>query len=215
MRNQLIRVALSFASFAVFACGTGDVTLGNNEYSIMKTSSGGATGDGQHCSWAGGTTYNVGDTVPSQDTCNNCRCTAQGIACTTKVCAANDAGPGSCSYGGRDYPVGATFKSSDGCNDCSCSNGGAIACTERACAAACTFGGKVYKAGETWSDGCNGCACSATGQISCTAKACLVCVYNGTTYNVGDNYPAGDGCNTCSCLSDGTSACTTKPCAQP
>lgn len=47
-----------------------------------------------------------------------------------------DTGPGgSCEYGGQTYGPGDSFPSTDGCNQCSCSDGGAVACTRRACAA--------------------------------------------------------------------------------
>lgn len=39
-----------------------------------------------------------------------------------------------------------------------------------------------------------------------------VCVYNGTTYAVGDEFPAGDGCNSCMCTASGA-VCTALACA--
>jgi hypothetical protein len=40
----------------------------------------------------GGTTYQTGERVPSDDSCNSCRCTVRGVECTTAQCTANDAG---------------------------------------------------------------------------------------------------------------------------
>lgn len=41
---------------------------------------------------------------------------------------------GTCAYNGKTYAAGDSFPSADGCNTCTCSAGGAVACTERACA---------------------------------------------------------------------------------
>lgn len=242
--------ALTAFAVTVVACGSGDVSLGSNEYEIQKTGDGRATGDGRKCSWSGDvaapsaidggaasvdsgavvvdggaidagqapgmigqsadtpvssdtTQYAVGDTVPSPDGCNDCRCTSQGIACTTRACA------GSCTYGGKPRASGSSFPSTDGCNTCSCS-GGAVSCTERACAPqVCTFAGKNYNVGDSFSDGCNGCSCGAGGLISCTTMACPVCTFEGKTYYPGDKFTSG--CAGCVCGSGGIISCT--PCA--
>lgn len=232
---RLAVLSLSAIAFSIVACGSGDVNLGSNEYEIRKTDDGRATGDGKHCAWSGiaapgqidggsaidagrapgvggqsadtpvssDTQYAVGDSIPSPDGCNDCRCTAQGIACTTRACA------GTCTYGGKPRASGSTFPSTDGCNTCNC-NGGAVSCTERACApAVCKFAGREYKPGDTFSDGCNGCSCSEGGLISCTTMACSVCTYDGRTYNIGDTFTSG--CAGCVCGSGGIISCT--PCA--
>jgi len=37
------------------------------------------------------------------------------------------------------------------------------------------------------------------------------CLYNGTSYSLGDVFPAGDGCNSCTCMASGPS-CTALAC---
>lgn len=212
VRRNIARTYAVLPLFAAFACAcaSGDVTLGNN-YAVKKTSTGAPIGDGQHCSWTSATKYNIGDAVPSPDACNTCRCTAQGIACTTKACATGVSE--TCSYGGRDYANGASFPASDACNTCTCGAGG-VTCTELACGITCTRDGKVYQRGETITDSCSVCVCDKTGNFSCTANTCT-CTYNGSLYNVGDVYPATDGCNKCTCSSVGVSNCTAMPCSSP
>jgi len=40
------------------------------------------------------------------------------------------------------------------------------------------------------------------------------CLWEGTSYDVGDSFPAGDGCNTCTCGATGEVGCTKIACAQ-
>lgn len=54
------------------------------------------------------------------------------IACTMLL--GIDCGARDCEYDGKVHHNGDSFPSADGCNTCSCANG-AIACTEKACAA--------------------------------------------------------------------------------
>lgn len=205
------------SAIVVIACASGDVSLGSNDYVVQKTSAGGPTGDGSQCFWepssshgASSTRFTVGATVPAKD-CNACRCTAQGIACTTKTCP--DAGTAGCFYAGRSYPLGASFPSSKDCNTCTCQKSGVV-CTERACSLTCQYKSTILQAGESIQDGCVSCACNAAGQMTCSAvPGCAVCSYAGKTYSVGDTYPsATDACNTCACQADGTTSCTTKVC---
>ncbi len=162
------------------ACGGQTVSVGRTDGDLKKKKDGGPTGNGQTCSWddtvasdgsvtpAPNGPYRVGDTFPSPDGCNNCSCTAEGIACTEMAC---DPGPGTCTYEGKTYARGAKFPAVDGCNTCTCTEYGA-SCTEMACPNVC-YGsdGKIYKDGDTWSDGCNTCGCTGQ-QINCTAMAC-------------------------------------------
>ncbi len=77
----------------------------------------------------GGKGYKPGQSFKVR--CNTCVCTASGIVCTKMVCPPP---PSTCTYGGKTYNHGQSFPSTDGCNTCSCGAGGAIACTEMACA---------------------------------------------------------------------------------
>jgi hypothetical protein len=51
------------------------------------------------------------------------------------------------------------------------------------------------------------------GLAGCAAhdKAGDVCAYHGTSYAIGDVFPAGDGCNSCTCSASGVS-CTALAC---
>ncbi|AKT37495.1 hypothetical protein [Chondromyces crocatus] len=51
-----------------------------------------------------------------------------------------------------------------------------------------------------------------TGCIIVSNDSGETCTYEGTTYEVGDSFPAGDGCNTCSCTENGNVACTLMGC---
>lgn len=123
--------------------------------------------------------------------------------------------------------MGETFPAEDGCNTCRCEADGRVACTLIGCEPGdggasgggdvCQYGGKTYRAGDTFpsTDGCNSCSCGPGGSVGCTERACLPlggCAYGGKRYAVGDAFPSTDGCNTCSCGQDGTVACTRKLC---
>jgi hypothetical protein len=192
----LLFVALSTATLAMLpACSSGDVPVGATSASqdLKKQGNGSPSGNGSTCSWDGvtgydvatgtttstpGTTYKVGDTFKSPDGCNDCSCTAQGIACTLLACApgstdggAPDPGAGSCVYYGKTYASGATFRSSDGCNGCGCNNG-EVACTDAACAPA---------PGTCIKTGCSGEICSATSVASsCVFNATYACYATAT-----------------------------------
>lgn len=113
-RNASIVLALvGLSALAVTACSSGDVPVGATNTStqdLKKNKDGSSTGNGSTCSWdqsqpstspssgsgaAGDTPVdsgnaiqgNVGEAVPSPDTCNDCSCTAQGIVCTVRECA--------------------------------------------------------------------------------------------------------------------------------
>lgn len=217
-------IAVSFVSVVLFggafACGMGNVSLGDNEYQLQKTATGGSTGNGQTCSWGaasnvGSTSgtdavqYDVGASVPSPSSCNTCVCTTSGIACTKRAC------PAVCNVQGKGYAVGDTWMES--CNSCRCDPDGKAVCTKISCSATvCKYNGKEYRSGDTFKDvdGCNDCTCGAGGAIACTERACLVptCKYNGKTFNAGDQYPDVDCCNMCTCQTDGTSACGAALC---
>ena len=170
LSTSLAALATATALLAT-ACSSGDVAVGSSEQALQKSKNGTPTGNGKTCSWddtvsydaaTGKETYTpapdgpfkVGDSFKSSDGCNDCKCTAQGIACTEKACA----GGGTCAYNGATRKAGETFKSTDGCNTCSCSGDGSVACTEMACgtnpacteeAKACPDGSYVVRGGPT------------------------------------------------------------------
>jgi hypothetical protein len=181
-------VALTTSLVSVAGCSSGDIAVGSTEQALQKTKNGAPTGNGQTCSWddtvshdatTGATTttpapngpYKIGDTFKSSDGCNDCSCTAQGIACTLRACAPG--GGGTCSYNGKSYTAGAGFASSDGCNSCSCQADGSVACTEKACApVACTEDAKQCPDGSYVSR--SGPACEfapCPGDQACTTEA--------------------------------------------
>ncbi|RYZ03331.1 MAG: hypothetical protein EOO73_28120 [Myxococcales bacterium] len=85
------------------------------------------------CSYAG-KSYDVGDSFPDKDRCNQCACGESGeVSCTAKSC---ETGAG-CDYAGEHYDSGESFPSSDGCNQCACTSDGAVGCTTKACEATC------------------------------------------------------------------------------
>lgn len=186
---SLSLVALASSLLSVAACSSGDVAVGSTEQALKKTKNGGATGNGQTCSWddtvsydvATGTTtstpapngpFKVGDTFKSTDGCNDCSCTAQGIVCTLLACAPAPGG-GTCSYGGKTYGSGASFPSTDGCNTCACQANGSVVCTLRACAPAPTPGAckKTGCSGELCSDHDVASACIWNASYACYPTA--------------------------------------------
>lgn len=153
-----------------------------------------------------GVSYEVGDSFPSNDGCNTCSCTEQGVACTEMACE----GP-MCIQDGQFYLPGESVPSGDSCNSCFCMDDGSVACTGIACDI-CDYNGQVYTAGQSFpsTDGCNTCTCMQGGMVACTEMACVGCTYNGQTYQPGESFP--DACNTCTCMPDGSVACTDMAC---
>lgn len=86
--------------------------------------------DGEH--------YRAGESFPSSDGCNTCRCSESGdVACTLVYCEPPDAGPpdastGGCEVGNITLPEGEGIICPDGCNDCGC-NDGQLVQTLKAC----------------------------------------------------------------------------------
>lgn len=177
--------ALGFTALAVFvaapllACSSGVVNVGSTqEQELTRTTDGGATGNGQTCSfddvvWYDGETgqsgtvpskdgtYEVGDTFKAPDGCNDCTCTAEGIACTKKACT-SPGNPG-CTEEARQCPDGSfVVRTGPSCEFAPCPGEGG-----------CTVGGKHYAVGEGFvaPDGCNSCSCTKDG-VACTAMAC-------------------------------------------
>jgi len=88
--------------------------------------------DGEH--------YRAGESFPSSDGCNTCRCSESGdVACTLRFCAPLDAGTpdaapaDGCELGNITLPEGEGILCPDGCNGCSC-NGGQLIQTLIGCA---------------------------------------------------------------------------------
>lgn len=144
MSRSFITPALISSSvlFLLVACGGGTVTVGNTgstDQELQKTKSGGATGDGKTCTWAGTTvyeqygnsaaipTYSVGDEFKSFDGCNECECTDKGIMCTVKTCE-----PRGCDLSAKICPDGKTAVGRGGpkCEFAPCP--GEVACTDDA-----------------------------------------------------------------------------------
>lgn len=138
-----------------------------------------------------GKTYPIGATFPAADGCNTCTCTEAGPACTRKACLPS---PGACRRTGcsgqicSDQDVASTCEWRDeyACYkeaECTRQADGRCGFTPtpalKAClgktSGACQYGGKTYKAGETFpsTDGCNLCSCGEDGQVACTRRACL------------------------------------------
>lgn len=116
---------------ALFARGSVLIGLVGLVASFAGCSGSMVDGGAEACEYAG-ERHALGDTFPDADGCNQCSCTKEGVACTTKACV--DDG---CSYEGQRFAVGDSFPASDGCNQCSCESGGSVACTEKGCGDAC------------------------------------------------------------------------------
>lgn len=96
-------LAVAVLSFSIVACSSGEISVGTAEQSLLAKKDGGSSGNGSTCSWDGVVSYDVatgketvhsssdggyavGASFKSPDGCNDCTCTAQGIACTKRAC---------------------------------------------------------------------------------------------------------------------------------
>jgi predicted transcriptional regulator len=78
-----------------------------------------------------GIQYKVGEKVIAEG-CNLCKCSEEGLMCTSNDCEKIDNDPISkCKIGEQTYSVNETFEMD--CNTCSCTEYGLL-CTQRACA---------------------------------------------------------------------------------
>lgn len=133
-----------------------------------------------------------GSSFKSQDGCNDCFCTDNGIAaCTMKFCF-----PAKDARSRRDTESqcepGTNFKSKDGCNDCFCTKTGHAACTLRHCEQmqgdqpaaeeaplpkseiAPGAPGFSCDPGRSFKYQCNTCRCDVSGKMAaCTLRYCL------------------------------------------
>ncbi len=102
--SLVVLATLLPATLAISACSAGGESVGSTQQELKKRKDGGPTGNGRTCSWDDTVVYNaatgkattkpapngpygIGDAFPSPDGCNDCSCTAQGIACTLRACA--------------------------------------------------------------------------------------------------------------------------------
>jgi hypothetical protein len=102
------------------ACSSGDVPVGSAHQEIQRRGDGQPTGDGQSCSWEGTTLrlgegcgavptppgygpYEIGETFPAPDGCNECSCTERGIMCTVRDCAGDGV---ACTDDAKECPDG-------------------------------------------------------------------------------------------------------------
>lgn len=200
-----------------------------------------------------GKSYPTGKSFPASDGCNTCSCQSGQPLCTLLACT--DGGSGICfdsngnqvtcttlDAGATDaHPIdagGGDAGATDAGLTCFDANGKAIPCMSDA-GAGCTYNGKTYKVGSsfTCTDGCNTCTCTSMG-IASTTKACLDgsvdgsptcfdasgnivrcatdggldCMYDGKPYPAGASFSTSDGCNTCNCAAGGMVACTHRTC---
>ena len=113
-------LSVGFAALVLLACSGGTVAVGQTDQKLLTKGDGSKTGNGQTCSLddavsydaatgketvhqTGSVRYNVGEEVPSPDSCNTCKCTVDGVACTTMAC--NDP-PQGCTEEAKTCPDG-------------------------------------------------------------------------------------------------------------
>lgn len=187
-----------------------------------------------------GNTYPASVSFPAGDGCNTCSCQDGQALCTLVACldASTDSGSATCFDSKGNVIACPTVDGGGG--DAKPGDGGATDGGAKDGGAACSYNGKTYALGAsfTCSDGCNTCTCTANG-IAGTAKACVdasadvpptcfdsfgnlvpcttdggvQCLYDNKAYPPGASVPSADACNTCSCTAGGMIACTQKACA--
>lgn len=179
-----------------------------------------------------------GTNFKSADGCNDCFCTATGIAaCTQKFCFNTKTKRDTAALAPEQECVpGSTFRSADDCNTCFCTETGIAACTQKFCYDPKTFFNTKTKRdiaaqppkkecvpGTTFksADGCNDCFCSESGHAACTMKFCfptpprtkrLASNSKDTQCVPGTSFKSADGCNDCFCSANGMAACTLRFC---
>jgi hypothetical protein len=157
--TSVILAAVCLASLP--GCSSGDVAVGKTDSELKKKTDGGATGNGQICSWAG-TVY---DTPIASGTATDVANDDRRVPPTPpdgNVSSPPSTGETTPGYippcnGDGPYRVGDDFKSPDGCNECSCTPEG-ITCTIRQCSVppsppspphACTAEAKICPDGSS------------------------------------------------------------------
>ena len=155
--TSLAITSLVAASVVLGACSSGDVAVGSTAQALQKKKDGSPTGNGTTCSWddtvsSGATTtpspggpYALGDSFKSQDGCNDCSCTAQGITCTLRACAPAPGG-GACSEEAKQCPDGSyVARTGPSCEFAACPE--PVACTTEA--KQCPDGSYVGRSGPS------------------------------------------------------------------
>jgi len=141
--------------------------------------------DDMQCEY-GKLVYDKGDTFPSHDGCNTCKCDADGtVACTLMDCA------DTCEYNGTTYQIGDTFMDAEDCNECTCTEYG-VSCTDQDCDPGCMYYGEFYVTGAQFPsiDSCNTCECYVGGGVACTEIYCPL-----PAMNFEDELTQIDGCS--------------------
>ena len=156
----LILAVAGVIALSASACSSGDIAVGSTQQALQKKKDGTPTGNGATCSWDDTVAYDattgqqtttpsangehkVGDSFKSLDGCNDCTCTAEGIACTVKEC-----GPpaGGCTEEAKVCPDGATVgRTGPNCEFAPCPTG--QACTQEA--KLCPDGSYVSRTGPS------------------------------------------------------------------
>jgi hypothetical protein len=117
----------------------------------------GDDGGGRTCEY-NGHVYTLGDTFPSDDHCNECSCTPDGVTCTARACAPDDAGTTTCGPSG-----GCT--SGPACGELCCHAG--ERCDNGVCMCgggpACENNDTCASAGPTGEDNCGATCCGQSG----------------------------------------------------
>jgi hypothetical protein len=168
---SLTVVALVASSVAIStsACSSGDVPVGSSEQALQKTKAGTPTGNGKTCSWlspgeaaaASSKSIVVGETFKSPDGCNDCTCTAQGIACTLRDCGA----PKACTEEAKQCPDGSSVgRTGPNCEFAPCPSD--VACTDDA--KQCPDGSYVGRSGPA----CEFAPCPTAQVCAQDAKQC-------------------------------------------
>jgi hypothetical protein len=182
---SLTVVALAAASITLTACSSGDVPVGSTDQALQSKKDGGATGNGNTCSWDDTVSYDVATgtttTTPAPNGqytlgqkfmagCNECTCTAQGIACTTQECAP----PKACTEEAKQCPDGSyVARTGPSCEFAPCP--GDVACTEDA--KQCPDGSYVGRSGPA----CEFAPCPTAQVCDQSAKQCPDGSYVGRT----------------------------------
>jgi len=130
-----------------YACSDGHTVVPPDSSPPSEGGEGSSATDGSSdrctCIGLGGERYCPGDSFIAPDGCNDCGCSAGGIAsCTKKACLDTSgldttAACESICEGddGNTYCAGDTFLSIDGCNTCICNETGGASCSRMACTA--------------------------------------------------------------------------------
>jgi len=162
------------SALTVSACSGGQIAVGSSAQALQKQKDGSPTGNGTACGWdlpvsndpgatgGGGAagTSKIGDNFKGPDGCNDCTCTAQGIACTERDCGGNVA----CTEEAKQCPDGSyVARSGPKCEFVECPG---VACTLEALQ--CPDGSSVGRTGPK----CEFTPCPTPVACDTIAKVC-------------------------------------------